>query len=182
MTVDADTSTNDMITIMASGQSGVSIPASGPGYEAFAEALENVCLRLAKSVARDGEGATKLVAVTVTGAETEQDAELAARTIADSPLVKTALFGNDPNWGRILMAAGRSGANLDPSKLRVDLGDIRVCQDGGAIPFDRDAAHDYLTQKDVEIKVDLGVGSATATMWTCDFSYDYVKINAEYHT
>jgi glutamate N-acetyltransferase/amino-acid N-acetyltransferase len=133
-------------------------------------------------VARDGEGATKLAEVRVTGAASEADAERVAKTIAESPLVKTALFGCDPNWGRILAAAGRAGVRFDPRLASVKVGDQTVYAAGASCPFDRDAAHDHLTEPDVALGVDLAEGHEQASVWTCDFSYDYVKINAEYHT
>jgi len=182
VTVDGDTSTNDMALLIAGGSGEVDITDPGPAFEDFVEALTRVCAYLAREIARDGEGATKLVEVTVQGAPDEAGADRAARTIAQSPLVKTALFGSDPNWGRILAAAGRAGVKFDPSLARVLIGDHRVYADGTAIPFDRDEAHDYLTEPEVRIVVDLAAGAGRATVWTCDFSYDYVKINAEYHT
>ncbi len=182
MTVDGDTSTNDMTLILASGVDANPLRPDRAPYTDFVEALTRVCRYLAREVARDGEGATKLVDVHVRGANTEAEAETVARTIAQSPLVKTALFGSDPNWGRILAAAGRAGVPMDPSRVRVLLGDLPVCEVGSSIPFDRDAAHAYLKGSEVTITVDLGSGSAEAVVWTCDFSYDYVRINAEYHT
>ncbi|NLH97974.1 MAG: bifunctional glutamate N-acetyltransferase/amino-acid acetyltransferase ArgJ [Chthonomonadales bacterium] len=182
ITVDGDTSTNDMALLMANGAGPCSIAQPGPAMDDFVEALSRVCLYLAREVARDGEGATKLVEVRVTGAPNEGDAELVARTIAESPLVKTALFGCDPNWGRILAAAGRSGIVFDPRSATVLIGDQVVYETGSSAPFDRDAAHDYLTEPEVILTLDLASGPASASVWTCDFSYDYVKINAEYHT
>ncbi len=182
VTVDGDTSTNDMVLLLAGGSGPVDISEAGPAFEDFAEALTRVCTYLAREIARDGEGATKLVEVAVQGSASEADAERVARTIAESPLVKTALFGCDPNWGRILAAAGRSGVQFDPDRARVCIGTIEVYAEGTSRPFDRDAAHEYLTEEEVRIVVDLGSGSASATVWTCDFSYDYVRINAEYHT
>lgn len=182
VTVDGDTSTNDMVLMMAGGSGDAVIGPTDGSLEDFSEALTRVCLYLAREVARDGEGATKLVEIAVQGARDERSAERVGRTIAQSPLVKTALFGNDPNWGRILAAAGRSGVRFDPGRARVMIGDQTVYAEGTGRPFDRDAAHDYLTEPEVRIVVDLGSGSAHAALWTCDFSYDYVKINAEYHT
>lgn len=181
-TVDGDTSTNDMVLALASGMGGCSISVEGLAYEDFCEALERICRHLAKEVARDGEGATKLVEVIVRGAPGETGAARIAKTIAESPLVKTALFGNDPNWGRILMAAGRAGIAFAPESVDVLLGDIVVFQEGTGVAFDEQAAHDYLKSPEVRITLDLNAGSQSATVWTCDFSYDYVKINAEYHT
>jgi glutamate N-acetyltransferase/amino-acid N-acetyltransferase len=182
VTVDGDTSTNDMVLLLAAGSGSVTIGEAGPAFEDFAEAVTRVCTYLAREVARDGEGATKLVEVAVQGAASEADAERVARTIAESPLVKTALFGCDPNWGRILAAAGRAGVHFDPDRARVVIGPFEVYAGGSAQPFDRTAAHDYLTEEEVRVLVDLGLGQCAATFWTCDLSYDYVRINAEYHT
>lgn len=182
VTVDGDTSTNDMCLVLASGMGEGEISRPGPAFEDFVDALTRICIGLAKEVARDGEGATKLVEVVVRGAATEAGAHKIAKTIAESPLVKTALFGNDPNWGRLLMAAGRAGVPFDPNTIDVRIGEHLVCAQGGSIPFDRDAAHAYLTEKEVQIVLDLNMGEEVATVWTCDYSYDYVKINAEYHT
>ncbi|HZP84990.1 MAG TPA: bifunctional glutamate N-acetyltransferase/amino-acid acetyltransferase ArgJ [Chthonomonadaceae bacterium] len=182
VTVDGDTSTNDMCLLLASGMGQGEISRQGAAFEDFVEALTRVCVHLAKQIARDGEGATKLVEIVVRGAATEAGAHRIAKTIAESPLVKTALFGNDPNWGRLLAAAGRAGVAFDPNLIDVRIGEHRVCSEGRSVEFDRDAAHAYLTGKEVQIVLDLNTGDETATVWTCDFSYDYVKINAEYHT
>jgi len=144
--------------------------------------LETVCTHLAREVARDGEGATKIISIQVLGAENENDAKKVAMTIANSPLVKTALFGNDPNWGRIAAAAGRSGAYFDAKKLAIKLGAIEVFKNGEPTNFDFTQAEAVLKNEEVEIEVSLGAGENDWTAWTCDFSYDYVKINAEYHT
>jgi glutamate N-acetyltransferase/amino-acid N-acetyltransferase len=180
MTVDGDTSTNDMILALANGASGVAVDSAG--FDDFCEALERVCLYLAKEVARDGEGATKRVEITVRGAESEKAAERIGRTIAESPLVKTALFGCDPNWGRIMMAAGRAGIPFDPSRASVHIGEVQVFANGTSLPFDAKEASTYLSHKDVSIVLDLHSGNEQSTFWTCDYSYDYIKINAEYHT
>jgi glutamate N-acetyltransferase/amino-acid N-acetyltransferase len=182
ITVDGDTSTNDMVLALAAGTGDCRIPEAGPALDDFTEALTRVCLYLAREVARDGEGATKLAEVRVTGAASEADAERVAKTIAESPLVKTALFGCDPNWGRVLAAAGRAGVRFDPRLASVKVGDQTVYAAGASCPFDRDAAHDHLAEPDVALCVDLAEGHEQASVWTCDFSYDYVKINAEYHT
>lgn len=182
VTVDGDTSTNDMCLMLASGMGAGEISRPGPAFEDFVDALTRLCVGLAKQVARDGEGATKLVEIIVRGAATEAGAHRIAKTVAESPLVKTALFGNDPNWGRLLMAAGRAGVPFDPSTIDVRIGEHVVCAEGRSIEFDRDGAHDYLTGKEVQIVLDLNMGDEVATVWTCDYSYDYIKINAEYHT
>lgn len=182
VTIDGDTSTNDMCLLLASGMGEGEISRHGDAFNDFSEALTRFCISLAKEIARDGEGATKMVEIRVQGAPNEKAAHSVARTIAESPLVKTALFGNDPNWGRILMAAGRAGVGLDPDLIDVYIGPHCVCKEGGSLPFDRDAAHDYLTGKEITITLDLHIGEENATVWTCDYSYDYIRINAEYHT
>lgn len=185
LTVDGDTSTNDTVLLLAAGTAGhrpighVEAPNFGP----FQEALTELCTGLARMIARDGEGATKLVTVTVRHARTEAEAELAAKTVATSPLVKTAIFGHDPNWGRILAAIGRSGASVDPARTSLWLGPTQVVAGGEPVAFDAAALSRWLADSDeVEIVADLALGSAAATVWTCDFSYRYVEINAEYHT
>jgi glutamate N-acetyltransferase / amino-acid N-acetyltransferase len=154
-----------------------------PEFNTFVEALTGLCTTLAKAIARDGEGATKLIEITIHGAASEAEAETAAKTVATSPLVKTALFGNDPNWGRILAAIGRSGARVNPAQVSLDLGRLALVSAGEPLEFDPVAAHHWLaSQNEVNIVADLGAGRAEATVWTCDFSYKYVEINAEYHT
>jgi glutamate N-acetyltransferase / amino-acid N-acetyltransferase len=184
LTVDGDTSTSDACIVLASGAAGNAeiTDADSPEAAAFTEALTAVCVHLAKEVARDGEGATKLVTVNVTGGRTFAEARQVAKTIAESPLVKTALFGNDPNWGRLLMAAGKAGVPFDPKNVTASLAGTRVFEHGQPTRFDARALSDAMKAKGLEIHVDLGSGSAAATVYTCDFSYDYVKINAEYHT
>jgi glutamate N-acetyltransferase/amino-acid N-acetyltransferase len=184
LTVDGDTSTNDSCFLLASGASGGADiqDDQSPAFEDFLEALTEVCVHLAKEIARDGEGATKLVTVTVFGAEQEKDADAIARTIAESPLVKTALFGNDPNWGRILAASGRAGVPFDPQKVTATLAGTTIFSQGIPTDFDAAALSKAMSAKEVTITVDLSSGDATATFYTCDFSYDYVRINAEYHT
>jgi glutamate N-acetyltransferase/amino-acid N-acetyltransferase len=181
ITVDGECSTNDSVFILANGASGVTVDESG--YDAFVEALRTVCRELALGIVRGGEGATKLVTVHVTGARTYDDARRAARAIANSLLVKTAIHGGDPNWGRLVAVAGRCGAEFDLGRARVLIGDI-VLFEGGR-PFDERApqAASYLQNRDVRVSVDLGTGGPEdATMWTCDLSADYVRINAEYRT
>ncbi len=181
MTVDGDTSTNDMVIVLANGKSRTKINTPEALVD-FTSALEHICLHLAKAVARDGEGATKLVKVNVNGAKSESDADKIARTIAESPLVKTALYGNDPNWGRIMMAAGRANIPFDFNLVDVFLGGIQVFKAGIVVNFDPEEASMYLNQATVELTVELNAGGHNVTFYTCDFSYDYVKINAEYHT
>jgi len=182
ISVDGDTSTNDMVLVLANGASGVSIEPNTPEEQKFRQALDYVCITLAKMIARDGEGATKLIEVRARGAKTVDDARLAVRAITTSQLVKTAIFGEDANWGRILCAAGYSGADLVLEHVRVELGDVLVFDQGMSVPFDEELAKQVLAQKDVAITVDLGAGDAEATGWTCDLTYEYVKINADYRT
>ncbi|HLV78887.1 MAG TPA: bifunctional glutamate N-acetyltransferase/amino-acid acetyltransferase ArgJ, partial [Chthonomonadaceae bacterium] len=158
VTVDGDTSTNDMCLLLASGMGDGEISRTGIAFEDFVEALTRLCTALAKKIARDGEGATKLAEIVVRGAATEAGAHTIAKTVAESPLVKTALFGNDPNWGRLLMAAGRAGVPFDPNRIDVRIGPHVVCSSGGSMEFDRDAAHDYLTGSEVQIVLDLNMG------------------------
>ena len=181
ITVDGECSTNDCVFVLASGASGVSIDRDDD--PAFLEGLRAVSGHLAREIVRGGEGATKLVTVQVTGAATHDDAWLAARTIANSPLVKTAIHGGDPNWGRLVAAAGRSGAAFVLDNASVSIGEVQVFDKG--VPHDERAerAAGVLEAKNVTVTVDLGTGGAhAATMWTCDFSAEYVRINAEYRT
>jgi len=181
ITVDGECSTNDCVFILASGQSGVEITRDDD--PALLEPLRAVAGHLAREIVRGGEGATKLLTINVTGAASLDDARLAARTIANSPLVKTAVHGGDPNWGRLIAAAGRSGAAFDLDRASVTIGDIELFVRG--VPFDEraDAAAKVLEQKLIDVTIDLGTGGAgAATMWTCDFSAEYVRINAEYRT
>jgi glutamate N-acetyltransferase/amino-acid N-acetyltransferase len=181
ITVDGEPSTNDCVFALANGASGVAINDSN--YRVFVEALRTVAHELALGIVRGGEGATKLIAITVTGAASDADAWMAARAIANSPLVKTAVHGGDPNWGRLIAAAGRSGARFVLDGARVQIGSLVLFENGR--PFDELApkAAEYLMGKDLAITVDLGAGgSDRATVWTCDLSAEYVKINAEYRT
>ena len=180
ITVDGDTSTNDMVAVLAGGASGVRVREGAS--DAFEEALTGVLVDLAKQVAADGEGATKLIAVEVEGALSDEDALRVARTVAASPLVKTAVHGADANWGRIVAAVGRSGVPLDPERLRVAFGDLEVLRPGYVSSFSEDEARRLLEQKEVTIRVDLGQGSGRATTWTCDLTSGYVRINAGYRT
>lgn len=179
LTIDSDTSTNDMVVILANGQSGVDVHRY---LDDFQMALETLCVRLAQRIARDGEGATKLVEIEVRGAPTFTQARKMAKTVAESPLVKTALFGNDPNWGRILAAMGRSGVDFDPDRAHIALQGTLVYADGKPTAFDARDLHERLKTDTVNIAIDLQEGTEHATVWTCDFSYDYVRINAEYST
>ena len=181
LTIDGDTSTNDMVLALANGASGVTV-SSKNDLARFEEAFFFIASALCKKIAEDGEGATKRVEINVTGASTYADAKLAAKAVANSNLVKTALFGNDPNWGRIVCAIGYSGARFSNEKIFVGLCGAPVFKAMRPVAFDAKALSKKISGKSVEIDIDLGLGSHSATAHTCDFSYDYVKINAEYHT
>lgn len=184
ITVDGDMSTNDMLVVLANGMSGNSqiTSAEGPEYEAFADALRAASLNLAKKIARDGEGATKFIEIEVRGAMDIADAKKAGMAIANSPLVKTAFFGQDPNWGRILCAAGYSGAKLSPEKTTLSIGGVQIVEAGLGANFDEKALRAAMAEREIKVVIDLGVGVATTTVYTCDMSYEYVKINGEYTT
>ncbi len=182
ISVDGDTSTNDSVFLLANGASGCKITTGSASYRAFADALEFVCIHLAKSVARDGEGATKLIELTVTGASTSSDARKVARTVLSSPLVKTAVHGADPNWGRIVAAAGRSGAKFDLDKVNLTIGDLEVLKNGTPQVVDKKLASAQFKGKEVFIRLDLGLGKASVTGWGCDMSAEYIHINADYTT
>ena len=183
VTIDGDTSTSDMVIILANGAADLPELAAGTDdANLFQSELTSVCDEMARMIADDGEGATTFVSVCATGAASMEDARLAARTVASSPLVKTAIFGNDPNWGRIACAVGYSGAKFAQSDLAIWLGDLQVFDSGMPTEFDLQRAENIIGEAVVEIRFDLGAGSAEAEMYTCDFSYDYVKINAEYTT
>jgi glutamate N-acetyltransferase/amino-acid N-acetyltransferase len=193
VTVDGDTSTNDMILVMANGEAGnPCIAAPGPEYETFAAALEELCVKLAKAMARDGEGASRLVAVRVSGAADEKSAEVLAKSVAASSLVKAACFGADANWGRVLCALGYAGVDFDPRALELRFassgGEILVFRAGAPVPFSEEEAKGILSREEIEIRVDLNAGPETrpgpgeALVWGCDLSYDYVKINGDYRS
>jgi len=178
LSVDGDMSTNDMLLAMANGASGRRV-----AREPFQKALDEVCQSLAKQIARDGEGAKKFVEIRVEGASGERAAAQIARSIANSPLVKTAIAGSDPNWGRILAAAGYSGAAFDPSRVDIFVQRVRVCRGGLAAPFEEAALKQALDSSDVEIRfVIRGGGAGKAVFWTCDLTHGYIDINASYRT
>lgn len=184
ITVDGDTSTNDSLFVLANGMAGNTTieDTNSLEYQDFASALKAVCVELAQLIARDGEGATKLMEVRVLNAPSLEGARLAARAIAGSSLVKSALFGEDANWGRIVCALGYSGADFDPALVDVYLGTLLVAKDGGGLSFDEDKAAEILKEKSVVIIVDLKQGLEKATAWGCDLTYEYVKINGAYRT
>ena len=183
LTVDGDTSTNDTVLVLANGMAGNPVIADeGEEYRVLRDRITELCIHLAKAIARDGEGATKLLEVRVVNAAAEKDARRAARAIARSNLVKAAVFGQDANWGRILCAAGYSGAEFDPEKVDIFLNGLPVARDGCPLPFSEEEASRALAAATVEILVDLKAGPFQATAWGCDLTYDYVRINAHYRT
>lgn len=183
ITVDGDTSTNDMVLVMANGEAGHSpLSEDHPEWKVFKEGLKKVCEDLAKQIAKDGEGATKLIEVTVKGAKTKKEANIIAKTIVGSSLVKTAVYGKDANWGRIVCAAGYSGADIDPDRITVYLGQLLLFHNGLPVPFSEEEAKEYLSGDEIAITVILNSGEAEGKAWGCDLTYDYVKINASYRT
>lgn len=181
VTVDDHASTNDTCAILASGASGVSIPV-GSTAKKFLDVLNEVCQSLAYQIAADGEGANKVVVIHVRGAKNDKDARAIARTIANSPLVKCAMNGNDPNWGRIVSAAGMCGAAFDPDRAVLTLQNAIVFRRGQPMSFDASAVSDSMNAAEVKVDLQCGIGKSEATVWTCDLSKDYVTINADYHT
>lgn len=184
ISVDGDTSTNDTLLLLANGHAGHR-PLLDPGAEdaaILAQAVEAVALHLAQAIVRDGEGASRYVAVVVRGAADDADARRAADAIVRSPLVKTALYGGDPNWGRVLCAVGYSGAEVDPARAALWFGDLALVAGGCPLEYDEGRAEAILSQPEVTITVDLGLGAGAATMWTCDLTHRYVDINAHYRT
>ena len=179
ITVDSDTSTSDTLLIAATGATGVDVT----GNAEFADALHAIMLELAHQVVRDGEGATKFVAVKVTGAQDDSDAHKIALSIANSPLVKTAIAGEDANWGRVVMAVGKSGAAADRDRLSIRFGDITVAENGWRAPeYSEEATSAYMKNAELEIGVDLGIGEGQSTVWTCDLTHGYISINADYRS
>jgi len=183
ISVDGDTSTNDTVILMGNGQSeNEPITEDSKYAKVFQQALDKVCIYLAKQVAADGEGATKLIEVTVNGASTVADARKIARTVVTSPLVKTAIYGNDPNWGRIIAAVGRSGVPVAENNLSLFIGNINVLRGGRPHNINLEKASAVLKKKAVPIEIQLNSGDASATAWGCDLTEEYIKINAEYTT
>ncbi len=187
LSVDGDTSTNDMVTVLANGMAGnAEITAEGADFSAFMQALNTITIQLCRMIAGDGEGATKLLECTVTGADTLEAAKIAAKSVICSSLLKAAMFGADANWGRVLCAIGYSGADVDIHKIDVAFrsaaGEIPVCKDGAGIPFSEERAKKILLEKEIEILISAGNGPFSASAWGCDLTYDYVKINGDYRT
>ncbi len=179
ITVDSDTSTSDTLIMAATGASGVDVSEN----DTFSKALHDLMLNLAHQVVQDGEGATKFVEITVTGAATDTDAKTHALAIANSPLIKTAIAGQDPNWGRVVMAVGKSGAAADRDRLSIRFGDIEVAKDGWRSPnYSEDDAAAHMKGQNIVIGVDVGLGDGKATVWTCDLTHGYIDINADYRS
>ena len=187
ISVDGDTSTNDMVSVLANGAAGNPvIDSEGEAFDAFRAALAAVTVKLCRMIAADGEGATKLLECSVTGAADAASAKTVAKSVICSSLLKTAMFGADANWGRVLCAVGYSGVKTDVSRIGVsfasEAGEIEVCQNGAGVEFSEEKAKDILSQGEIKINVSLGDGEACATAWGCDLTYDYVKINGDYRT
>lgn len=184
ITIDGDTSTNDSFIVMATGASGVEIPSSGSAFDAFRQALIEISQQLAQMIVRDGEGATKFITIQIDGGKTEAECKQVAEAIAHSPLVKTAFFASDPNLGRILAAIGYAGiADLDVSGVQLWLDDVWVAKDGGRHPdYKEEDGQRVMKKAEIKVKANLGRGTATQTVWTCDLSHEYVSINADYRS
>ena len=180
ISIDGDTSTNDTVLLLASGASGATVTADDP---AFSAALAKVCTSLAKQIVDDGEGVTHVVELQIEGAPSDRDALTVAKAIAHSPLVKTAWAGSDPNWGRLMAAAGYSGVAIDPDRISIWFGEQQICSNGGRVAnFDEAAAHTYLKQREFTVRMDLGIGTGACRFWTTDLTAEYVSINADYST
>jgi glutamate N-acetyltransferase/amino-acid N-acetyltransferase len=187
VSVDGDTSTNDMVTVLANGMAGnEEITAEGADYDAFKQALNAVTVYLCRMIAGDGEGATKLLECTVSGAKDTATAKTVAKSVICSSLLKAAMFGADANWGRVLCAIGYSGADVDVNRVdvsfRSEKGEITVCLNGAGVEFSEEKAKEILLEREIEIIISVGDGDGKATAWGCDLTYDYVKINGDYRT
>ena len=187
VSVDGDTSTNDMVAVMANGMAGNDeITGEGADFDAFMQALNTLTVYLCRCIAADGEGATKMLECKLTGAKTEAIAKTVAKSVICSSLTKAAMFGSDANWGRVLCAIGYSGADVDVTKVEVSFssckGEILVCKDGAGVAFSEEKAKEILLEKEIDILIDLHDGQGSATAWGCDLTYDYVKINGDYRT
>ncbi|MBP3672456.1 MAG: bifunctional glutamate N-acetyltransferase/amino-acid acetyltransferase ArgJ [Oscillospiraceae bacterium] len=187
LSVDGDTSTNDMVTVLANGLAGnEEIVCEGEDFTAFMQALNTITVSLCRMIAGDGEGATKLLECIASGADDEETAKIAAKSVICSSLLKAAMFGADANWGRVLCAIGYSGAKVDVSRIGVSFrsakGEIKVCENGAGVPFSEEKAKQILLEKEIEILITLGDGAFGASAWGCDLTYDYVKINGDYRT
>jgi glutamate N-acetyltransferase/amino-acid N-acetyltransferase len=183
ITVDGDTSTNDMVVVMANGMAGNNLLTSDhPEWNIFVKGLKTVCQELAKKIAKDGEGATKLIEVQVNSASSQSDARAVGKSIISSNLVKTAIYGTDPNWGRIVSAIGYSGVPVEPKLVKVSIGSYVVFENGLPCPINEEEVKQYLEQDYIQIFVELNQGEHSTAAWGCDLTYDYIKINASYRT
>ena len=187
LSIDGDTSTNDMVTVLANGMAGnAEITTEGEDFDTFMKGLNTLTVNLCRTIAGDGEGATKLLECSVSGADTQEAAKIAAKSVICSSLLKAAMFGADANWGRVLCAIGYSGAKVDITKIGVSFrsakGQILVCENGAGVPFSEELAKEILLEKEIEILITLGNGPYTASAWGCDLTYEYVKINGDYRT
>ena len=183
ITVDGDTSTSDTALLFATGKSGATIAANSPEYTAFAEALDSLMIELAQLVVKDGEGAQKLITIIVRGAESDEAARRIGLTIGNSPLVKTAVAGEDANWGRIVMAVGKSGERAERDTLRVSIGGVTIAENGERVPnYDEAPVAAHMKTRDIQIEVDLNIGQGEATVWSCDLTHGYIDINADYRS
>lgn len=183
ISVDGDMSTNDMVIVLANGEANnTKITEENADYQIFFDKLMMLCTELAKQIAADGEGASKFLTINVKGAKSFADAKTVGMAIANSPLVKTAFFGEDPNWGRVICAVGYSGADMVPEKTVVKFGGITIFANGTGATYDEKALAHVMKEKDIVIDIELNMGQEDATVWSCDLSYEYVKINGEYHT
>ena len=183
ISVDGDMSTNDMVVVMANGMAeNAEITTENDDYKIFYAALDKICKGISQEIAKDGKGATKFLTIKVTGSPSFVDAKTVAMSVAKSPLVKTAFFGQDANWGRVICAVGYAGVQMIPEQTIVKFGDITVFDKGMGAAFDQAALRDVMEAHDITISIDMGLGDEEATVWSCDLSYEYVKINGEYHT
>ena len=182
ISVDGETSTNDMVILIENGLSGIEVKESTEDFDNFYKALLAICQEMAKAIAADGEGATKLITISVNNAKTKKDADAIAKAVANSPLFKTAMNGNDANWGRILSVAGNCGVDFIPEKVSIKFDDMPILEPNYNVSFDEDEAKKLLSKEKVTVSVDLDEGEESSTWWTCDFSEEYVKINSNYRT
>jgi len=182
ISVDGETSTNDMVVVIANGASKIKIEKNSEDAELFKKALKDICITMAKEIVSDGEGATKLITINVLNAISENDADKVAKSLAISPLVKTAIYGRDANWGRIISAAGNSGAEFNPDKVSISFDDHVVLAQNYKIMLNENIALEKLTKRTISINIDLNAGKETSTWWTCDYSIDYIKINSAYRS
>jgi glutamate N-acetyltransferase/amino-acid N-acetyltransferase len=182
ISVDGETSTNDMVILMENGLSSITVKENTEDYNIFYSALLALCQEMAKAIAADGEGATKLITISINNAKTKKDADTIARAVANSPLFKTAMNGNDANWGRILSVAGNSGVDFTPEKVSIKFDDMTILEPNYSVNFDEEKAKKLLNKEQVTVSVDLDEGDQSSTWWTCDYSEGYIKINSSYRT